>query len=144
MSITQTRRQINAPVADIFDLLATPARHNEIDGSGTVAGVLGGTPQRLTQGATFGMRMHWGVGYKIRNEVVEFDEPTRIAWRHFGGHVWRYLLDPVDQTTTMVTEQFDDTPSRSPLVLKLINARRRNLRSMERTLERLDEWAIHR
>ena len=51
-------------------------------------------PERLSQGATFGMDMKpFGMPYKIRNTVVEFDEGRRIAWRHFGGHRWRYVLE---------------------------------------------------
>lgn len=90
------------------------------------------------------MQMDWGLKYKILNEVVEFDEGRRIAWRHFGGHVWRYLLEPLDDDTTRVTEQFDASQSRAPLVLKLIRARQRNQRSIDDTLTRLDDWARHR
>jgi hypothetical protein len=141
LEIVQSSRVIDAPAADIFELLARPGRHSEIDGSGTVAGIQPGTPERLSPGAKFGMQMHWGMPYKILNEVVEFEEGRRIAWRHFGGHVWRYLLEPVDATSTRVTEQFDPTHSRAPLALRLMRTGRRNQRSIEATLERLDRWA---
>ena len=55
--------------------------------------------------------------YKITNEVVEFDEPSLIAWRHMGGHIWRYRLRPVDGGTE-VTEEFDLRPAKGALVLK--------------------------
>ena len=58
------------------------------------------------------MSMKKGVPYKITNEVVEFDEPTVIAWRHMGQHVWRYRLRPVDGGTE-VTEEFDWGVARS-------------------------------
>ena len=90
------------------------------------------------------MQMRIGLPYKILNEVVEFDEPTRIAWRHFGGHVWRYLLDPVDEQHTRVTEQFDTTGSRAPLFLTLIGAKRSNAKSINATLDRLQRWARDR
>lgn len=90
------------------------------------------------------MQMHWGGPYKIVNEVVEFEEGRRIAWRHFGGHVWRYVLTPVDAQTTDVSEEFDPTGSRSPLVLRLLRATRRNQRSIEATLDRLAAWAAVR
>ena len=136
--IVSATRTVAAPAAEIFDLLATPRRHSEIDGSGSVRGVQDRTPERLSAGAKFGMQMRIGLPYKILNEVVEFDEPTRIAWRHFGGHVWRYLLDPVDEQHTRVTEQFDTTGSRAPLFLTLIRAR--SLRALDRTEEAAD-WA---
>jgi hypothetical protein len=140
----QATRVIPAPAAEIFELLARPAQHPLIDGSGTVKDVQLRTPERLSAGAKFGMQMDWGVKYKILNEVVEFDEGRRIAWRHFGGHIWRYLLEPVDDHTTRVTEQFDASQSRAPLVLRLIRARTRNQRSIDDTLARLDDWARHR
>ena len=48
----------------------------------------------------------FGFPYKIRNTVVEFEEGRRIAWRHFGGHRWRYVLEPRGEGTH-VTESFD-------------------------------------
>lgn len=140
-AIAQASRTIPAAAADIFELLAQPAQHGLIDGSGQIKGVQDRTPERLSPGAKFGMEMHWGLNYTILNQVVEFDEGRRIAWRHFGGHIWRYLLEPVDETNTVVTEQFDPTGSRSPLVLKLIKAIPRNQQAIEETLLRLEDWA---
>jgi hypothetical protein len=134
-------RVVPASAGDIFDLLATPRRHALIDGSGTVADVQERSPERLSAGARFGMQMSWGLPYKILNQVVEFEEGRRIAWRHFGGHVWRYELEPLDAERTRVTETFDAGPSRSPLVLRLIGAAPRNQRSIEQTLDRLETWA---
>lgn len=134
--IVTVERTINADAATIFGLLADPAKHPLIDGSGSVRKVRG-NPDRLTKGAKFGMDMRIGVPYRITNTVVEFDEGRRIAWRHFAGHVWRYILEPVDGGTK-VTEQFDMRPSRSKLILKLIRAAENNRKSMEQTLERID------
>lgn len=143
-AVVSVTRTIAAPAADIFELLATPSRHAEIDGSGSVRGVQEKTPKRLSPGARFGMQMRIGLPYKILNEVVEFDEPTRIAWRHYGGHVWRYLLEPVDARHTRVTEQFDTTTSRAPAVLAVIRAKRRNAKAINATLARLQRWARDR
>lgn len=126
---------VAAPPQEVFALLADPRRHAEIDGSGTVRSALAG-PERLAPGATFGMRMRLGVPYVIRNEVVEFEEGRRIAWRHLGHHVWRYELEPVDGGTR-VTETFDWAPARSPKVLELLGIPARNARSIEATLARL-------
>ena len=86
VSVTVT---VNATPQQIFDLLADPSKHGEIDGSGSIQNAQSSAPERLALGAKFGMDMKIGVSYKITNEVVEFDEPHRIAWRHFGGHVWQ-------------------------------------------------------
>lgn len=127
---------VPAPAAAIFDLLADPRRHGEIDGSGTIQNARMNAPARLSLGATFGMDMKIAVPYRITNTVVEFEENSCIAWRHFGGHVWRWILEPVDGGTR-VTEEFDWRKSRSPLVLKLMRAEENNTKSIERTLENL-------
>jgi hypothetical protein len=128
--------KVNAAPQTIFDLLADPSKHGEIDGSGSVRNAQSSAPARLSLGAKFGMDMKLGVNYKITNEVVEFDEPRCIAWRHFGGHVWRYILEPVDGGT-MVTEQFDWNTAKSPLMMRVMNYPAKNRVSIEKTLKRL-------
>lgn len=145
LQVAAATRTVRAPAADIFALLATPARHAEIDGSGTVREPRGSrTPERLSPGATFGMSMRWGLPYSILNEVVEFDEPRLIAWRHFAGHIWRYRLDPVGPRSTTVTEEFDPRPSRYPRATRLLGWERRNQQAVEQTLANLVEWAAAR
>lgn len=129
-------RLVPAAPEDVFELLSDPASHHLFDGSGSVRGSTDPTPERLTLGSRFGMRMRLGVPYRITNEVVEFDEPRRLAWRHLGGHVWRYVLEPVDGGT-MVTEEFDWRPARSALAHRLMRAPTRNRESIEATLDRL-------
>ena len=126
---------VPAPPSPVFDLLADPRRHAEIDGSGTVKGQVEG-PERLSLGARFGMRMHLVVPYRITSEVVELEPDRRIAWRHLGHHVWRYELEPVDGGTR-VTETFDWAPARAPWALELLRIPARNARGIETTLERL-------
>ncbi len=128
---------VDAPASEIFDLLADPRRHHEIDGSGTVREARLTAPERLSAGATFGMKMRYGVPYRITNTVVEFEENEVIAWRHLGHHVWRYRLEALDDGRTKVTEEFDWRPARFPPGLKLINAPRDNAQAIEKTLERL-------
>ena len=127
---------VPAPAQMIFDLLADPRRHSEIDGSGTVQSAQINAPERLSLDATFGMQMKMGLPYKITNTVVEFEENRTIAWRHVGGHIWRYILEPVDGGTK-VTEQFDWNKSKAPLILKLRKSPQDNAKSIEKTLENL-------
>lgn len=120
----------------IFDILADPAMHPSIDGGQTVRAPLASNPPRLSMGATFGMSMRRLARYRIRNTVVEWDEPRLIAWRHFGGHRWRYELSEVPGGTR-VTETFDWSTSRRPRFIERAGYPQRNLRGMEATLDRL-------
>ena len=130
------RITINAPTALIFDMIADPQMHAQFDGSGTVQRQIKG-PQRLSMGATFGMAMRIGFPYTITNTVEEFEEPTRIAWRHLGRHRWRYELEARDESTTVVTETFDGSTAIFPPALKLINAYEYNQKAILKSLVRL-------
>lgn len=132
------RITIAAPAQQIFDLLADPSRHADIDGSGTVERSVSG-PARLSQGANFGMAMRIKLPYRIKNTVVEFEESRRIAWRHTGRHRWRYELEPIDDATTVVTETFDGSTAIFPPALTLMNAAENNQKAILKTLVRLKE-----
>ncbi len=134
--VIQASRLVKATPQQIFDLLADPRKHSLIDGSGSVQNARVNAPERLSLGAKFGMDMKIGLPYRITNEVVEFDEPKQIGWHHMGGHIWRYVLEPANGGT-MVTEQFDWTHSKSPIVLKLMGAFDKNEKAIAATLERL-------
>ncbi|HEX2904013.1 MAG TPA: SRPBCC family protein [Jatrophihabitans sp.] len=138
--LVSVSRVIAADPQTLFDIVADPAQHPVIDGSGSVKAVRDGGPRRLAPGAKFGMDMHLGANYKILNTVVEFDEPTLLAWRHFNGHVWRYRFTPVDGGTR-VTEEWDARPAKNRFFLLLAGFGRRNRKGMTATLQRLDELA---
>ena len=133
-SVSRTTVVPASPVT-VFALLADPARHPDVDGSGTVRARLRG-PSRLSLGARFGMRMRLGVPYVMTSRVVEFEEDRRIAWQHVGRHVWRWELAPVPEGTR-VTETFDWGPSLAPRVLEQLGVPARNARSIELSLARL-------
>ena len=135
---------IAAPAERIFALLTDPAQHPLIDGTGSVLAVQGGGPERLTLGSTFGMDMKIGAPYKILNTVVEYDQDRLIAWRHFYGHRWRWQLQPLDDgaggadgARTEVTETFDWSTARWPLLLTLSPFPRRNRLGIAKSLDRL-------
>ena len=139
-------RLVEAPPEVVFDILADPAMHPVIDGSGMVRGRIQG-PRRLTLGARFGMRMRilGKVPYVIRNVVIEYEPDRRIAWRHMFRHVWRYELEPQgDGARTMVRESFDYGPSVYPLVLEWLDVPEAHARNMERTLDNLARVAAER
>ena len=151
--VETVERFIAAPPAAIFDLLADPRRHRDIDGSGSVidstediGALQGANPQRLTLGARFGMSMKKGFAYSMVNEVVEFEENRRIAWqtrppsaligRFIGGRIWRYELEPVDGGTR-VRESWDITHEQVKAAVRVL--RKGTVASMERTLARIEE-----
>jgi uncharacterized protein YndB with AHSA1/START domain len=134
---------IAAPADVVFAILADPRQHPRIDGSGSVQELVEG-PDRLDRGAEFHVSMKlFGVPYKITNRVVEFAPDRRIAWRHFGGHRWRYELEPLDDGTTRVTETFDysryDLARRT--FIEVLRFPERNRRGIVGTLVRLKQAA---
>ena len=137
LPVVAVERTIPTTPEMIFDVLADPSMHPVIDGSGTVRRVEAEAP-RLELGATFGASMQISLPYRVTNTVVEFDEGRRIAWRHFAGHRWRYILTPVPGGT-LVREEWDASRLAWPaqLTLKIAGFPERNRRGMTETLRRL-------
>jgi hypothetical protein len=131
-------RTIAADPQQLFDIVANPAMHPVIDGSGSVKAFQAGGPERLAMGAKFGMDMKLGAPYKITNTVVEFEDGRLLAWRHFNGHIWRYIFEPVEGGTK-VTEQWDARPVWNKIMLRLSGFPKRNRAGILGTLQRLDE-----
>jgi len=146
--IVSVERVIPAPPDRIFDILADPHRHPEIDASGSVKAATPDSPKRLALGSTFQMSMKRGVGYSMLNTVTEFDENRRIAWSpkpakgrgaRFVGRIWRYELEPVEGGTK-VTETWDISKEGLRFVLRYI-ARNDTTKSMKKSLEQLEALA---
>ncbi len=133
-------RTIAAPAAKIFDIVASPSGHVQMDGSGTVTSVKSDQPDRLSLGSKFGMKMRMGLPYQIRNTVVEFEENRLIAWQHPGRHRWRFELEEVEGGT-LVTETFDWSTSRAPKMIELLGYPKKHPVAMEKTLENLERLA---
>ncbi len=133
--VVTVERVIRASPAAIFDVLAEPSQHPDIDGSGTVRAPVW-APARLSLGARFGMDMRIVVPYRVVNTVVEFEEDRLIAWRHIAGHIWRYRLEPI-AGGTRVTEEFDYRTSRAPWALEFTRTPQKHVPAMRATLERL-------
>jgi uncharacterized protein YndB with AHSA1/START domain len=111
---------IQAPVQDVFDVLADPSTHEAIDGTGWVRESLDGKP--LTQtGQIFRVAMyhenHPNKNYEMANRVEAFEPPRAISWQpgqgpddsnlDFGGWIWRYDLKSVGAADTDVTLTYD-------------------------------------
>ena len=137
--IVSERVEVAAPADVVFAILADPRQHTRIDGSGSVQEIVEGPP-RLERGSQFGARMRlFGLSYRISNRVVEFEEGRRIAWRHFGGHRWRYELEPLGPDRTAVTESFDYSMyAVGPrLLIEGLGFPARNRKGIRETLQRL-------
>lgn len=142
--VASVERFIPAPPETIFDLLADPSRHSEIDGSGTVRAAKEGS-QRLALGSRFGMSMKAGFSYSMVSTIVEYEENRRIAWqtrptpslgRHlFGGRIWRYELEP-REGGTLVRESWDISQEKNSWLVRA--ARSKSVDAMTKTLERLE------
>jgi uncharacterized protein YndB with AHSA1/START domain len=118
-SVTATR-VINAPAEAIFAVLADPAQHAAIDGTGRVRETFDSTPLTAA-GQIFRMSMyhenHPDGTYQMANRVQVFDPPSTISWEPgydagdgtlgFGGWTWRYDLTPAGPVNTAVTLSYD-------------------------------------
>ncbi len=131
--------EVSAPAGEIFEMVADPRRHGELDGSGTVMSTVAG-PQRLSQGARFSVRMRqYGVPYRITSQVTDFAEGRVVEWRHPLGHRWRWELTPVSERVTVVTETYDYSQIGAAKArgLRLFGSLRQNTAGIEATLRQL-------
>jgi hypothetical protein len=131
--------EVNAPAQEIFEMVADPRRHSELDGSGTVKDAVV-APDRLENGAKFSVRMKmYGFPYQITSQVIDFADGRVVEWQHPLGHSWRWELTPLSETTTLVTETFDYTRIGPAKVsgLKLFGSLKHNAEGIEATLRGL-------
>jgi uncharacterized protein YndB with AHSA1/START domain len=110
--VVSASREIAAGPWMIFELIADPAAQPRWDGNDNLAEASAG--QRIGRvGEVFVTTL---TGGKVReNHVVEFDEGRRIAWtpaepgKSSPGHLWRWELEPLDTSRTLVTHTYDWT-----------------------------------
>jgi uncharacterized protein YndB with AHSA1/START domain len=108
--VVSASREITAPVDRIFELIADPTLQPRWDGNDNLAEAPAGQRVR-TVGDVFTMTLT--TGSDRANHVVEFEEGRRIAWRPSEpgrtppGHLWRWELEPLDESRTRVTHTYD-------------------------------------
>ena len=152
-------RTIEAPAEELFAVLANPARHPDIDGSGMLrravrSSVIAGL------GDTFTMSMHNAEmgDYEITNHVVEYERNRRIGWEPVlsaasraedqagigdrNGHRWIYDLEPVGPSATLVTEIYDCAQAPDWLRRAVRNGDRW-VPTLATTLDKLDQQCGH-
>lgn len=108
--VVSASRDVAAPAAAIFELIADPAQQPRWDGNDNLARAQASQRVRAV-GDVFTMAITQG---SVReNHVVEFDEGRLIAWRPSEpgatppGHLWRWELQPIDDAHTRVTHTYD-------------------------------------
>ncbi|MUM17623.1 polyketide cyclase [Mycobacterium sp. CBMA271] len=112
IKVVSASRDVDAPAAVIFELIADPARQREWDGNENLGDAAIG--QRVHGvGGVFVMRLTTGADRE--NRIVEFGEGRLIAWlpSEIGGrppgHLWRWELQPLGDARTRVTHTYDWT-----------------------------------
>lgn len=110
--VVSASRDIAASAARIFELIADPSQQPRWDGNDNLAEA---TPEQRVRhvGDVFTMKLT--LGSLRENHVVEFEEGRRIAWlpsepsSRPPGHLWRWELEPIDESHTRVTHTYDWT-----------------------------------
>lgn len=151
-------RRIRARAADIFQVLADPKRHLDLDGSGMLRGAVS---DALIAGVgdVFIMKMYFVEhgDYEMNNHVVVYERDRRIGWEPEAGrghpdvesdgarwgHRWVFDLAPDGPDATVVTEVYDcsHAPERERASM---DDGRVWTASMEQTLARLDALCTRR
>ncbi|MFF0541324.1 SRPBCC family protein [Nocardia thailandica] len=143
--IVHASREIAAPAAEIFELIADPAQQPRWDGNDNLAEAEDG--QRVTAAGQFFLTTltHGAVR---QNHVVEFAEGRLIAWnpsevgQPAPGHLWRWELEPVAEDRTKVTHTYDWTALTDEK--RQVRARATTEDKLQASVDRLAELAERR
>lgn len=110
--VVSATREIAASPERIFELIADPSQQPRWDGNDNLGEAHAGQRVRRV-GDVF--RMTLTTGSVRENHVVEFEEGRRVAWRpsevghRQPGHLWRWELEPLGDSRTLVTHTYDWT-----------------------------------
>lgn len=108
--VVSVTREVAASAAEVFELVADPARQPEWDGNDNLRASAEGQRVRAV-GDVFVTELTSGA--LRENHVVEFEEGRLLAWRpaEVGspqpGHLWRWQVEPVEDGTCRVTQTYD-------------------------------------
>ena len=115
---------MDATPEQLFALLSTPSRHQEIDGADMLRGVEG-AEEVSGVGDQFVMKMaNDALGdYRMKNTVVAYEENFKIGWApalepidgyqdklgdvQVKGHTYTWELEAADSGQTKVTQTYD-------------------------------------
>lgn len=132
--VVKAEREVAAPAADVFALIADPARQPEWDGNDNLQEAA--PDQRVHEvGDVFIMTLT--NGQDRANEVVEFEEGRLIAWKPSpvgepqSGQLWRWEVVPEGDDRCRVVHTYDWTG--------LVDDPKRQARARATTSEKLME-----
>jgi hypothetical protein len=153
-------RRIAASAAEIFGVLADPANHPALDGSGMLRATRA-QPQVGRLGDTFAMSMYLPElgDYVMLNRVTRFERDRQISWEPTPGdavasrnaelpigasqgYSWGFELEP-DGHATVVTEIFDCTNA-AQSIRDAVQDGQVWIPAMHKTLEQLAELVEQR
>jgi uncharacterized protein YndB with AHSA1/START domain len=136
--VVSFQRVVQARPERIFALIADPAAQPSWDGNDNLASAAAG--QRIREvGEIFATTLTSGAVRE--NHVVEFEEGRRIAWQPAEpgqqpiGHLWRWELEPVDDSATLVRHTYDWTNLSDPK--RLVRARATTAERLGASVDRL-------
>ena len=134
---------VDAPAARLFELLADPANHQDIDGSGMVRAAAGASAVTAV-GDSFVMDMRVpGRDYQMENHITAFEPGRTIEWKPGRpgaapiGMLWRWELEEVGEGRTRVVHTYDWSAVTDPAVLERVSFPRVPAADLERSVRRL-------
>ena len=83
---------LRAAASDVYALIADPARHTELDGGGSVRGLISGDTPELREGDTFTEKMFLGFPYRMSPTVVRAEKNQALSWRMPADHYWTWEI----------------------------------------------------
>jgi uncharacterized protein YndB with AHSA1/START domain len=143
--IVRASREIAASAEEIFALIADPSLQPRWDGNNNLAEA---SEEKRIRGIGEVFTMTITTGGVRENHVVEFVEGRCIAWcpsdpgQQPAGHLWRWELEPVNETHTQVTHTYDWT--RLTDEKRVPRAQRTTADRLRASLDRLAELAERR
>jgi len=140
--VLSASREIAAGAGTIFELIADPALQPSWDGNDNLAVAAPGQRVRGV-GEVFVMTLTRTSGVRD-NRVIEFEEGRLIAWMpgdagaEPAGHLWRWQLEALGESRTLVTQTYDWTllPPETP-AMRLLRARSTTTEMLQASLSRL-------
>lgn len=143
-TVVTASREIAAPAAVIFELIADPAEQPRWDGNDNLAEAAPG--QRVRALGDVFVMTNQGGGVRD-NHVVAFVEGREIAWRPAphgeqpAGHQWGWVLEPVEDGRTLVTHVYDFSGLPAAQEARLAKARQMTSEKLLASIDRLAERA---
>jgi uncharacterized protein YndB with AHSA1/START domain len=143
--IVRASREIAASAEEIFALIADPSLQPRWDGNNNLAEA---SEEKRIRGIGEVFTMTITTGGVRENHVVEFVQGRCIAWcpsdpgQQPAGHLWRWELEPVNETHTQVTHTYDWT--RLTDEKRVPRAQRTTADRLRASLDRLAELAERR